>query len=84
MASFLSPLQPRNAGLRDAVPITPILLPDINYVHELQAYGSTLDESPASTPDTILYQNDLQASVKNTSLESRNVQRGPKNANDAR
>ena len=84
MASFLTPLQSRNAGLHDTVPITTILLPDINYIHELQEYGGTLDESPASTPDAILRQNDLQGAVTSTSLESRNVQRGPKNNNDAR
>ena len=84
MASFLTPLQSHNAGIQDAVPITTILLPDINYIHELQEYGGKLDESPASTPDTILYQNDLQGAVKSATLESRNVQCGLKNNNDAR
>ena len=84
MASFLSPQQPHNAGLHDTVPITNILLPDINYVHELQEFSSKLAESPASTPDAILYQNDSQGAVKSASLESRNVQYGLKNNNDTR
>ena len=84
MASFLTLLQSHNAGLRDADPITNVLLPDINYIHELQEYGGKLDESPASTPDTIQRQNDLQGAVKSTSSESCNVQCGPKNNNDAR
>ena len=73
MASFLTFLQSHNAGLRDADPVTNILLPDVNYKHELQEYGGKLDASPASTPDTILFQNDLQGAVKSTSSESRNV-----------
>ena len=84
MASFLTLLQSHNAGLRDADPVTNILLPDINYIRGLQEYSGKLDESPASTPDTILYQNDLQGAVKSTSLESRSVQYGLKNNNDTR
>ena len=84
MASFLPLLQSHNARLHDADPITDILLPDINNIHELQEFGGKLDESPASTPDTILRQNDPQGAVKSTSLESRNVQYGLKNNNDAR
>ena len=55
MASFLTLLQSHNAGLRDADPITNVLLPDINYKHELQEYGGKVDKSPASTPGAILY-----------------------------
>ena len=83
MASLLTSLQSHNARLRDAAPITTILLPDINYIHELQEYGCKLDESPASAPDAILFQNDLQGAAKSTSFESRNVQYGPKYSNDA-